>query len=146
MDRWGSNWLSTSRALPGIRAQRTWLKHTVIPHTITRIHLGGPAPLPSPVLYYHREWLRCWWWEEQSIGWEAMATFLQTWCLMAPLGYSKHYLHHMRQLNYDLRTWWADIGLHTHTHKLRIVIFLLVQKHCRVHRQSDKHIFRNVLN
>lgn len=96
MDRWSTNWLSTSRALPGIRAQRTWLKHTVTPQTITHIHLRGPAPFPSPVLYYHWEWLYCWWWEEQTIGWEATAKFFQTWCLMAPLGYSKHNLHHYK--------------------------------------------------
>lgn len=83
---------ATLRALPGIRAQRTWLKHTVIPQTITHIHLGGPAPLLSPVLCYHWEWLYCWWWELQRAGWEGAAKFQQTWCLTAPLGYSKQYL------------------------------------------------------
>lgn len=93
MDRWSSNWLSTSKALRGIRAQRTWLKHTVIPQTITHIHLEGPALLTSPVLCHHWEWLRCWWWGERYIAREATAKFARTWCLMAPLGYSKHYLH-----------------------------------------------------
>lgn len=93
MDRWRSNWFSTSRALAGIRVQRTWLKHTVNPKTITRIHLDGPAPLPSSVLYYYREWLDCWWRGDQTIGWKATAKFLWTWCLIASLGLRKHYLH-----------------------------------------------------
>lgn len=126
MDRWSSNWLSTSKSLPGIRAQRTWLKHTVIPQTITHIHLGGPALLSSPVLYYHWEWLHCSWWEEQSIAWEATATFLQTWCLMAPLGYSKHYLHHDEAAELwpsylVIQCWFTDMNTHTkrqaHIHK-----------------------------
>lgn len=100
MDRWGSNWLSTLRALPGIRAQRTWLKQTVIPQTITHIHLEGSGSSHLPhALYYHWEWLCCWWLESQASEWEETVAFLQTWCPMTLLGLlecSKNTLHHVQ--------------------------------------------------
>lgn len=150
MDRWSSNWLSTSRALPGIRAQRTWLKHTVIPQTITHIHLGGPAPLPSPVLYYHWEWLHRWWWEEQSIGQEATAKFRRTRCLMAPLVYNKHYLHHYGAAELwpftpgDPILVYTRVNTHvqtcTHMHKTHLWIHKCMSMHdCTHNPNTGKH-------
>lgn len=50
------------------RQRRSWLKHTVIPHTITRIHLGGARP-PLHLSPLNPGSRREWWWWAEPLGW-----------------------------------------------------------------------------